>query len=265
MTEKQRRFVKVYLESDDPLKAYEEAGYVTEHSDGKPRTYLRMLAVNVLRGKAVAEALLSHTREIAEREEVERVMSRAHVKAEHIRLMKICEANGDLSNATRNLEDVGKMGAMYADVLVSDPVRQQEYTRIEQEEALRVTAFLLAQEDEPLVFEHQPREALPDVDVPAGVPVQAQAVESPVPVTLRGLERGPVPRVDPDSPESAQGHTGAATQGPSTTGGHDMGIPGAGDRPVAEQDIEEGQEAQQGTPQPPKGAGGLGKITFSEM
>ncbi len=221
LTAKQRIFVQARLKEDDPLSAYEEAGYITNHSDGKPRTYLRMLAGNVLRGQAVSRALLAHSREIAEREEVERVMSRAHVKAHHVRLMKICEANGDLSNATRNLEDIGKMGAMYADTLVIDPVRHQQYTEIEQEQARRIAAVLLAEDEDPAleVIEHPLIEA-PMADVlTASVPAQPEAHESSAGATLDALVAAQTPRVDPDSPEQAQGRTGAAKQCPSSTEG----------------------------------------------
>lgn len=135
-------FIHEYLTNGaNAIAAYIAAGYADE--DSLPKDKMQRRACSVLQGKAVRNALFEHENHRAELDSLKHDRIMEWVRLEHLRLAEKCEAAGDYTNATRNLEGVGRMLGAYTDGVSVDVAAQRQYTEREALEAQRLARLML--------------------------------------------------------------------------------------------------------------------------
>lgn len=117
---------------------------------------------------AMATSLMKHQRILSRIDELKRTFDHGLVlqaqvtlelvRKEHAKLMQEARSAGDLTNATRNLEALGRTIGAYEDRLGVDITAARSYSKAEEDEARRIAAVRIGEE---LAARGQPR-ALPD-------------------------------------------------------------------------------------------------------
>ena len=114
LTEREKRFCATYARTGNRVTAYKEAGYKWEEG-GKSTKYMSQYISAILRRGKVRREIDRIQNELQERRLTRDEITADFIRDEHARLAKLAEEKGDLTNATRNLEAIGKMIGAYAD------------------------------------------------------------------------------------------------------------------------------------------------------
>ena len=138
LTQQQKNFIQEYRKHGIASKAYKDAGYVCER-DGKEELWIRQNAYHVLHRPAVQEEL----RRLEAKDAARDAYAIDYIREEHIRLMEKAEEKGDLTNATRNLEALGRTIGAYTDSVTVDVTAVREYTETERRELKKMAQYML--------------------------------------------------------------------------------------------------------------------------
>jgi len=138
-TPQQKKFAEYYFRHGIALKAYEQAGYKVKLENGENVPYLKQKAHQIVKSKGVQNAL----KVLEDNQQAKDQYTIDFIRSEHLRYMELCEANGDMANATRNLEALGKTTGAYKDTLQIDSGKQKQLDELEYAEAKRISNMLL--------------------------------------------------------------------------------------------------------------------------
>lgn len=154
LDKRQKKFKEVYLEHGDGVRAYTEAGYPTKDKLGKPVKFLHQRVYSVLNTSSMQHALAIHRTRAIERQQAHEQFSVDWIQRKHYNYADLCEAKGDMGNATRNVEDIGKTVGAYGDGNIHLTVERQ-FSEQERLEAQRIGELLLLSADAPAMMESE--------------------------------------------------------------------------------------------------------------
>jgi phage terminase small subunit len=138
LTERQQRFVLAYADCGVAAEAYRRAGYnlvnplqATSRACALVHKANIQAAINRLRNKRESEIAVQES------------ITVEWLRAEHMRLAGVAEGVGDLTNATRNLEGIGRTLGAYSDNLTVDTAAIRRFSESERGEADRLAQLLI--------------------------------------------------------------------------------------------------------------------------
>lgn len=136
LTAKQQCALENYLnpQSDtfnNCLQSLVKAGYT--------HTYAHKRGWQMLAQEHIIAAMAEYKRKIYDKQSI----TAEYIQSEHLRLAKLAEEKGDIANATRNLENLGKTIAAYTDNVNQHIQEQESIEQAEQAEAKRIAAIRL--------------------------------------------------------------------------------------------------------------------------
>lgn len=140
---REEAFITEYAKTGNRITAWQNAGYKGV-KDGKLKGWASEALQAILLRPHVATALAKLKSDlVAQRVDAER-FTLEWLRHEHMRLAALAEASGDITNATRNLEAVGRTQGAYTDNMSLDAGKLRAYTEAERLEARRLAGLLLA-------------------------------------------------------------------------------------------------------------------------
>jgi phage terminase small subunit len=214
-TELQEKFCLAYADPNSPscgvaLRSARIAGYGGSHVD--------VTACQLMKHPRILRRIEELKKDFGQRAALQNAVTLSLVQKEHARLAALAEGQGDLTNATRNLEALGRTIGAYSDSVRVDIAKVREYTAQEQAEAKRLASIRLT-------------ELIALAPVPASLPVADAKAEA-----ARRIQVAIQPIQDTSSPQIVD--------------------PGALQRlPGASQQTEDEQKSQEGPPATPQPAG----------
>lgn len=142
LNERQIKFVEVYAETGNAVTAYKEAGYLWQR-DGQPQSWLTAKAGELALRPNVHAAIERIKTERTRQNDAQTLFTIDFIRAKHVELFKECRQVGDMTNATRNLEALGRTVGAYSDNLIIDAGKVREFSEREQLEAQRLARLML--------------------------------------------------------------------------------------------------------------------------
>jgi phage terminase small subunit len=170
---KRQRLCEVLHRTGNRTTAYKEAGYNAD----KGKTSIAQRVSRILQSPAVKAELARLKRVDSETRLACDMWDLDRLRAEFVRLRDLAETAGDLSTATRAVEDIARTMGAFSDVLTLDTNKMRVYSEAEQAEARRLAALSL--------LSGEIADALPVIDVDVlPAPTDAEAGRADVAIKL---------------------------------------------------------------------------------
>lgn len=254
LTERQERFVVAYVDADSETRGNKSKSAVAA---GYSERSAPSLAWTLMKNSNVLARIDEFKRNAVSVRAQQTAITLALLRAEHLRLARVCESKEDYTNATRNWENLGRTIGAYTDSMVVDVGKVKEFADAERREAKRIAALLLTD------GKVHPAGALPGPQDSQGAMPDAPGSTIDSEAQLQPCCT-PVTGEDSQHASSQQGASQPATRIECTGGGWRSSPQQAGNKP-ATPGPGDGGEAQDAEALTPQGGGACGVITPSPM
>lgn len=143
LSDKEIKFVEVYAKTGNRVTAYKEAGYLYVEGESSAKLAPSYCGI-ILKRPKIQRALSVLKSEKKAKQAAIDGFTVDYVRDEHMRFAAKCEKAGDMTNATRNLEALGRSVGAYGDNASRvDITVKREFTARERAEVDRIADILV--------------------------------------------------------------------------------------------------------------------------